>query len=62
MHGDNDKTVPLQQALDMHQYITNSRLWIVPNGGHLPYLNPDNQSDFLKISLEFLNGKWDNKD
>src|SRR5436190_12554607 len=54
---DNDEAVPLQQALEMHQYIPNSRLWIVPNGGHLPHLNPDNQSEFLKISLEFLNGK-----
>jgi pimeloyl-ACP methyl ester carboxylesterase len=62
VQGDNDEAVPLQQAIEMHQYIPNSRLWIVPNGGHLPYLNPDNQSDFLKRSLEFLNGKWDKKD
>jgi pimeloyl-ACP methyl ester carboxylesterase len=62
VHGDNDQSVPLQQALDMHQFISNSRLWIVPNGGHLPYINPDYQSEFLKISLDFLNGKWDNKD
>jgi len=62
VQGDNDEGLPLQQALEMHQYITNSRLWIVPNGGHLPHLNPDNQSEFLKVSLEFLNGKWDKKD
>lgn len=62
VQGDYDEAVPLQQAIEMHQYIPNSRLWIVPNGGHLPYLNPDNQSDFLKRSLEFLNGKWDKKD
>lgn len=62
VHGDNDEAVPLQQALEMHQYIPNSRLWIVPNGGHLPHLDPDNQSEFLKVSLEFLNGKWDKKD
>jgi len=62
VQGDNDEAVPLQRAIEMHQYIPNSRLWIVPNGGHLPHLNPDNQSDFLKRSLEFLNGKWDKKD
>ena len=62
VQGDNDEAVPLQQALEMHQYIPNSRLWIVPNGGHLPHLNPDNQSEFLKVTLEFLNGKWDKKD
>ena len=62
VQGDNDEAVPLQQALEMHQYIPNSRLWIVPNGGHLPHLEPDNQSEFLKVSLEFLNEKWDKKD
>lgn len=62
VQGDNDEPVPLQQALEMHQYIPNSRLWIVPNGGHLPHLNADFQSEFLRVSLEFLNGKWDKKD
>lgn len=61
VQGDNDEGVPLQQALDLHQYITNSRLWIVPNGGHLPHLNPDFQPEFLKMSLEFLTGKWGKK-
>ena len=62
VQGDNDFALPLQQALEMHQYIPNSRLWIVPNGGHLPYLDADYQPEFLKVSLEFLNGKWDKKD
>ncbi|HEX5153257.1 MAG TPA: alpha/beta fold hydrolase [Parafilimonas sp.] len=62
VQGDNDEPVPLEQALVMHQYIPNSRLWIVPNGGHLPYLVPDIQAEFLRVSLEFLNGKWDKKD
>lgn len=61
VQGDNDETVPLQQALEMHQYIPHSRLWIIPNGGHLPHLLPDNQSEVLKVSLEFLTGKWDKK-
>jgi pimeloyl-ACP methyl ester carboxylesterase len=62
VQGDNDEFVPLHQALEMHQYIPNSRLWIVPNGGHLPYLEPAYQAEFLRVSLEFLNGKWDKKD
>jgi pimeloyl-ACP methyl ester carboxylesterase len=62
IQGDNDEFVPLQQALEMHQYIPKSRLWIVPNGGHLPHQNADFQSEFLKVSLEFLNGKWNKKD
>lgn len=62
VQGDNDDAVPLQNAIEMHQYIPNSRLWIIPNGGHLPHLEDRFQSEFLKVSLEFLNGKWDKKD
>jgi pimeloyl-ACP methyl ester carboxylesterase len=61
VNGDNDEPVPIQLALEMHQSIPNSRIWIVPNGGHLPHLNADFQSEFLRVSLEFLNGKWDKK-
>jgi pimeloyl-ACP methyl ester carboxylesterase len=60
VNGDNDEPVPFQIiALEMHKSIPNSRFWIVPNGGHLPHLNADFQSEFLRVSLEFLNGKWD---
>jgi pimeloyl-ACP methyl ester carboxylesterase len=64
IQGDNDEAVPLQNAVDMYQYIPNSRLWIIPNGKHLPHINgdADTQSDFLRISLEFLNGKWNKED
>ena len=61
VQGDNDEFVPLQQAIEMHQNIPNRRLWIIPNGGHLPHLNADFQAEFLKVSLEFLNGKWNKK-
>ena len=57
--GDNDIFVPLQLGLEMHQGIPNSRLWIVPNGGHTPHLISDFQSEFKRVSLEFLNGQWD---
>ena len=59
VQGDDDLAIPLQQAVEMNQYIPNSRLWIVPNGGHLPHLDADIQPEFLRVSLEFLNGKWD---
>lgn len=60
--GDNDFVIPLQLGIEMHQGITNSRLWIVPNGGHLPHLEANIQPEFLRVSLEFLTGKWDKKD
>lgn len=60
--GDNDFVIPLQLGIEMYEGIPNSRLWIVPNGGHLPHLEADIQPEFLRVSLEFLNGNWDKKD
>ena len=58
VHGDND-FVPITQALEMYHSIPSARLWIVPNGGHLPYLAQDNHVDFVRRVTEFLEGKWD---
>ena len=60
--GDNDFVIPLQLGIEMYEGIPNSRLWIVPNGGHLPHLEPEIQPEFLRVSLEFLTGKWDRMD
>jgi pimeloyl-ACP methyl ester carboxylesterase len=64
IHGDNDPFAPSSSALEMYQNIPNSYLWIVPNGGHFcfpPYLDPKSESDFVKRTMEFLNGDWDKK-
>ena len=64
IHGDNDPFFPISNALEMYENIPNSHLWIVPNGGHFcfpPYLDPKNESDFVKRTMEFLNGDWDRK-
>jgi pimeloyl-ACP methyl ester carboxylesterase len=63
IQGDND-FAPISNALEMYQNIPKSYLWIVPNGGHFcfpPYLDPKNESDFVKRTMEFLNGDWDKK-
>jgi pimeloyl-ACP methyl ester carboxylesterase len=59
VNGDNDQAVPMQLALEIHKSIPNSWLWIVPKGGHTPHLNTDFQSEFIRVSFEFLNGNWD---
>jgi pimeloyl-ACP methyl ester carboxylesterase len=64
IHGDHDQLAPISNALEMYQNIPNAYLWIVPNGGHLPlppYLDPKNENDFVKRTMEFLNGDWDKK-
>lgn len=60
--GDDDPFVPLRLGIEMHKGIPNSWLWVVPHGGHTPHLNTDFQSEFIRVSLEFLTGKWDEKD
>jgi pimeloyl-ACP methyl ester carboxylesterase len=57
VQGDND-FIGLFNALEMHQYIAHSHLWIYPNGGHLPHLNKNNSEDFAKRTLEFFSGAW----
>jgi pimeloyl-ACP methyl ester carboxylesterase len=61
IHGDRDDIIPVSQAIEMYNNINKRYLWIVPNGGHLPYLDPSNQSEFLRILVGFLNGNWENK-
>ena len=61
IHGDNDELAPISNALGMHENIPGSYLWIVPSGGHLPHLDPKNEGDFIRRTMEFLNGDWDKK-
>ena len=58
IHGDNDEIAPVSNAWEMYQHIPQARLWIVPNGGHVPPVVPGNGNDFTRRTLEFLQGKW----
>jgi len=60
--GDDDRFIPLQLGIEMYRGIPNSWLWIVPHGGHTPHLNTDFQTEFIRVSLEFLTGKWNKED
>jgi pimeloyl-ACP methyl ester carboxylesterase len=57
VHGDND-FVPVSQSWGMFENIPNARLWVVPNGWHLPHLGERNTPDFIRVSSEFLRGEW----
>jgi pimeloyl-ACP methyl ester carboxylesterase len=59
IHGDNDPIAPVANAWEMYQNIPKANLWIVPNGGHVPYAIPGNQDDFVRRVLEFLRGDWE---
>ncbi len=59
IHGDNDGIAPMSNAWEMNQYIPKSSLWIIPDGGHLPHLRPENKEIFISRIFEFFNGNWD---
>ena len=58
IHGDDDPIAPVSNAWEMFQNIRGARLWIVPNGGHVPPVVPGNENDFTLRVMEFLQGKW----
>ena len=61
IHGDNDEIAPPSNAWEMFSHILQSHLWVVPNGGHSPPGDPVNQADFIRRTLEFLGGAWDER-
>ena len=61
IHGDNDPIAPVSNAWDMYQNIPKAHLWVVPNGGHVPFAVPGNQDEFVRRVVGFLQGDWDRK-
>jgi pimeloyl-ACP methyl ester carboxylesterase len=55
--GDRDPLYPVTIALELHQAIPHSYLWIVPNGGHGPVFG-ESAPAFCKTALSFLRGDW----
>jgi pimeloyl-ACP methyl ester carboxylesterase len=55
--GDRDPLYPPRVALEMHEAIPGSHLWIVPNGGHRPIWG-EWRDRFLETATGFLRGSW----
>jgi pimeloyl-ACP methyl ester carboxylesterase len=58
IHGDNDPIAPVSNAWEMYQNIPQARLWIVPNGGHVPHVGPGAQEEFTRRVSAFLQNSW----
>ncbi len=56
IHGDND-FIPVSQAWEIYQNIRGARIWISPNTGHMPQYGPGNDTDFIRRTMDFLDGK-----
>jgi len=57
INGDDDEYYPVEIPVDMYKAIPNSRLWIIPKGGHLPIWQKLWSDQFLKVSKQFLVNK-----
>ncbi|WP_262511513.1 hypothetical protein [Deminuibacter soli] len=42
----------------MYQSIPHAHLYVVPGGGHIPYIGPGRREAFLKQALAFLQGDF----
>ena len=53
VHGDRDPFYPASLALEMYMAIPRARLWIVPNGGHVP-ISGNQSAEFIATASAFL--------
>ncbi|MHB8952091.1 MAG: alpha/beta fold hydrolase [Pirellulaceae bacterium] len=60
IHGDRDQFFPVSIPMEMYRSIPHSYLWIIPNGGHVPIYD-ENEETFTQKTLEFMNGDWEEK-
>jgi len=64
IHGERDWCYPISMAIEMHEAIPNSYLWIVPNGNHVPFLDNNlkimekSAEVFIDTTIDFFT-KWD---
>lgn len=56
VHGDND-FIPVSQAWEIYQNIPGARIWISPNTGHMPQYGSNNRTDFIRRTMDFLEGE-----
>jgi pimeloyl-ACP methyl ester carboxylesterase len=57
VHGDRDEFFPIAIPVQMYQSIPNAALWIIPNGGHVPIMDPE--VPFAETALRFLSSEQD---
>jgi pimeloyl-ACP methyl ester carboxylesterase len=53
VQGDRDPLYPIELSVEMARAIPQSRLWIVPNGGHGPIIG-ERWPEFVKTAARFL--------
>lgn len=61
IHGDRDKHFPIDIPVKLYKNIPDSYLWIIPNGGHLPFVHEKEESIwsnvFITVMAQFFEDK-----
>jgi pimeloyl-ACP methyl ester carboxylesterase len=57
VHGDRDPLYPATIPLELYSAISDSYLWIIPNGGHVPIFGAM-ANCFIETVRTFLSGNW----
>lgn len=55
IQGDSDPLYPVQISIDMANAIPQSKLWVIPGGGHGPVFG-ERWPEFIKVASAFLQG------
>ncbi len=55
--GDQEDSILWEDLLIAKNNLPNSYLWVIPNTGHRAHVDK-NKPEFVRISKEFLSGKW----
>jgi pimeloyl-ACP methyl ester carboxylesterase len=53
VQGDRDPLYPVEISVAMAKVIPQSSLWVIPNGGHVPFTG-SNGNEFLHTAAAFL--------
>lgn len=60
IHGDRDPFFPIDIPVEKYKSIPDSYLWVIPNGGHLPFVHSKENSIwstvFIKVMDDFFEG------
>ena len=54
IHGDRDNHFPIDIPVSLYKNIQNSYLWVIPGGGHLPFVHNKENSIWSDVFIEVM--------
>lgn len=59
IHGDRDEFFPIDIPVNAFKSIPNSSLWVIPYGGHLPFVHNKEKSIWTDVFIEVMENFFD---